>query len=69
MFYSGLQENKEHAVGFLFHREIAGHVDRFLSIHETASPAVIKLNRRYRLLIAQANKSPTSCDGETVHRF
>lgn len=52
--YSGSQGKKEHGVGFVIHREIAGNMEAFFSISERAAAVVIKLNKAYRLKIVQA---------------
>ena len=67
--YRGHQDKKEHGVGFLIHREIAGNVEEFFSINERVAVVVIKLNKRYKLKIVQAYAPTSSHDDDAVDKF
>ena len=67
--YRGLPDRKQHGVGFLIHKEIAGNVEEFYSVSERVAAVVVKLNRRYKLKVVQAYAPTASYDDEAVDSF
>lgn len=67
--YRGLPDLKQHGVGFLIHKDIAGNVEEFYSVSERVTAVVVKLNRRYKLKVVQVYAPTASYDDEAVDSF
>ena len=67
--YRGQSDKKEHGVGFLVNKELAGNIENFYSLNERVAGLIIKLNNRYRLKIIQVYAPTSAYDDEHVEKF
>ena len=67
--YRGHKSRKEHGVGFLINKQLAGNIEEFYSINERIAGLILRLNKKYKMKILQIYAPTSAHEDEEVEKF
>ena len=67
--YRGREDRREHGVGFLINKHLAGNIIEFYGISERVAGLVVKLNQKYKMKIVQVYAPTSTYEDEEVESF